>query len=178
MSYTKKKYTDSAVKNLKKAFNYKNDLEIPRLEKVSLNIGFKVADSDSNFLKYIVDQLSKIAGQRAVLSKARKSIATFKLREGMPIGCRVTLRKDKMYEFLDRLVYIALPRVRDFRGLSAKGFNQSSHYSFGIKEHTIFPEIELDKAYKNLGINVNVVTTAKTPKECKALLKELGFPIK
>lgn len=174
----KEKYKNVVVKNLKKLFNYKNDLEVPRIEKISLNIAFKVADADNNFLSYVVDQLSSIAGQKAVLVKAKKSISTFKLRAGMPIGCRVTLRKHKMFEFLDRLIYVALPRIRDFRGLGGKSFNQSGHYNFSIKEHTIFPEIELDKAYKNLGININIVTTAKTPEECKALLKELGFPIK
>jgi len=178
MSFIKEKYKKTAVKNLKKIFGYKNDLEVPRIEKISLNIAFKTADVDSNFLSYVVDQLSLIAGQKAVLVKAKKSISTFKLRAGMPIGCKVTLRKKKMFEFLDRLIYIVLPRVRDFRGLPNRSFNQSGHYNFSIKEHTIFPEIELDKAYKNLGINVNIVTTAKTPKECKALLKEIGFPIK
>jgi len=178
MSFIKDKYKNTVINSLKKAFGYKNDLEIPRIEKVTLNIAFKVADADNNFLSYVVDQLSLIAGQKAVLVKAKKSISTFKLREGMSIACRVTLRKNKMFEFLDRLVYIALPRVRDFRGLPGNSFNQSGHYNFSIKEHTIFPEIELDKAYKNLGININVVTTAKTPKECKALLKEIGFPIK
>lgn len=178
MSYTKERYNKTAKKNLKSKFGYKNDMEIPRLEKVSLNIGFKVTDADSNFLSYVVDQLSLIAGQKAVLTKARKSISTFKLRQGMPIGCKVTLRKNKMYEFLDRLIYIALPRVRDFRGLSAKGFNQSSHYTFGLKDHTVFPEIDLDKVYKTLGMNITVATTAKNKEECKALLNELKFPIK
>jgi large subunit ribosomal protein L5 len=174
----KDKYKNIVASKLKKLFGYKNDLEIPRIEKISLNIAFKTSDADNNFLSYVVDQLSLIAGQKAVLVKAKKSISTFKLREGMPIGCRVTLRRDKMFEFLDRLINIALPRIRDFRGLSGKSFNQSGHYNFSVKEHTIFPEIELDKAYKNLGININIVTTAKTPKECEALLKELGFPIK
>ena len=130
------------------------------------------------YLTYVVDQLSKIAGQKAVLVKAKKSISTFKLREGMSIACRVTLRKDKMYEFLDRLIYIALPRIKDFRGLPSNAFNQSGHYSFGIKEHTIFPEVELDKVYKIFGMDINVITTAKTKEECKTLLRGLNFPIK
>lgn len=177
MSFIKEKYKEVA-KSLKSKFGYKNELEIPRLEKICLNVAFKSADVDSNFLAYVVNQLSLIAGQKAVLVKAKKSIATFKLRQGMSIACRVTLRKDKMYEFLDRLLFIALPRIKDFRGLSGNAFNQSGHYSFGIKEHTIFPEIELDKAYKIFGIDINVVTTAKSKEECKALLSGLLFPIK
>lgn len=177
MSFIKEKYKEVA-KNLKAKFGYKNALETPRLEKVCLNVAFKSADVDNNFLTYVVNQLSAIAGQKAVLVKAKKSISSFKLREGMSIACRVTLRKDKMYEFLDRLLFVALPRVRDFRGLSGNAFNQSGHYSFGIKEHTIFPEVELDKAYKVFGIDINVVTTAKNKEECKALLSGLLFPIK
>ena len=169
MSYLKDLYQTSIRKNLKDKFGFKNELEIPRLEKVSLNIAFKTADADNNFLKYVVEQLSAIAGQKAVLVKARKSVSSFKLREGMPIACKVTLRGDRMFEFLDRLVFIALPKIRDFRGLSAKNFNQSGHYSFGIKEHTIFPEIDLDKAYKILGMNINIVSTAKNVEEAKAL---------
>jgi large subunit ribosomal protein L5 len=177
MSFVKEKYKEVA-KNLKAKFGYKNALEIPRLDKVCLNVAFKSTDVDNNFLTYVVNQLSAIAGQKAVLVKAKKSISTFKLREGMSIACRVTLRKDKMYEFLDRLLFVALPRIKDFRGLSGNAFNQSGHYSFGIKEHTIFPEIELDKAYKVFGIDINVITTAKNKEECKALLSGLMFPIK
>lgn len=177
MSFTKEKYKEVA-KNLKAKFGYKNALETPKLEKVCLNVAFKSTDVDNNFLAYVVQQLSAIAGQKAVLIKAKKSIATFKLREGMSIACRVTLRKDKMYEFLDRLIFIALPRIKDFRGLSGNAFNQSGHYSFGLKEHTIFPEVELDKVYKVFGMDINVVTTAKNKEECKALLSGLMFPIK
>lgn len=178
MSFLKEKYNTQVRKNLQQKFSYKNVMEIPKLEKICLNIAFKTTDADGNFLKYVVDQLSKIAGQKAVLVKSKKSIAGFKLREGMEIACKVTLRANKMYEFLDRLVYIALPRIRDFRGLSGRNFNQSGHYGFGIKDHTIFPEIELDKAYKVLGMHINVVTTAKTNEEAKALLTELQFPLK
>jgi large subunit ribosomal protein L5 len=177
MSYTKEIY-NKIKKELSKELDCKNVMEVPRLSKVILNIGFKVADADNNFLKYVVEQLSLIAGQKAVLTKAKKSIAGFKLREDMPIGCKVTLRGEKMYEFIDRLIYIALPRVRDFRGLSGKNFNQSGHYTFGIKEHNVFPEINLDKAYKNLGLSITVVTTAKKKEGCKLLLKKLNFPIK
>lgn len=178
MSFIKDKYNNEVAKKLKEKFGYKNELEVPRLEKISLNVAFKTTDIDSNFLTYVVNQLSLIAGQKAVLVKARKSISTFKLREGMSIAAKVTLRKDKMYEFLDRLLFIALPRVKDFRGLPGNAFNQSGHYSFGIKEHTIFSEIELDKAYKIFGMDINVVTTAKNKEEAKALLSELYFPIK
>jgi large subunit ribosomal protein L5 len=178
MSYLKELYQTSARDGLKRKFGYKNDFEVPQLKKVSLNIAFKATDADNNFLKYVVEQLSLIAGQKAVLVKAKKSVSSFKLREGMFIACIVTLRGDRMYEFLDRLVYISLPKIRDFRGLSGKSFNQSGHYSFGIKEHTIFPEIDLDKAYKMLGMNVTVVSNAKSAEEMKALLIELKFPIK
>ena len=178
MSHLKDLYQTEIRNNLKKKFGYKNELEIPKLEKVSLNIAFKSTDVDNNFLKYVVDQLSAIAGQKAVLVNARKSVASFKLREGSPIACKVTLRGERMYNFLDKLIYIALPRIKDFRGLSSKTFNQSGHYSFGIKEHTIFPEIDLDKAYKILGMNINIITTAKTVEECKALLLEMKFPLK
>ena len=178
MSHLKELYQTQIKKNLKNKFGYKNELEIPKLEKVSLNIAFKSTDVDNNFLKYVVDQLSAIAGQKAVLVNARKSVASFKLRAGSPIACKVTLRGEKMYNFLDKLIYIALPRIKDFRGLSSKTFNQSGHYSFGIKEHTIFPEIDLDKAYKVLGMNINIITNAKTVDECKALLLEMKFPLK
>ena len=178
MSHLKEIYQTTIKENLKKKFGYKNELEIPRLQKVSLNIAFKSTDVDSNFLKYVVEQLSAIAGQKAVLVNAKKSVASFKLREGSPIACKVTLRGDRMYNFLDKSIYIALPRIKDFRGLSSKTFNQSGHYSFGIKEHTIFPEIDLDKAYKVLGMNINIVTNAKTIDECKALLLEMKFPLK
>lgn len=178
MSFTKDNYKKNVVKALKSKFGYTNDLELPKLEKVCLNVKFKVADADNNFLTYVVNTLGAIAGQKPVLIKAKNSISTFKLREGMPIACKVTLRKDKMYEFLDRLVFIALPRIKDFRGLSGNAFNQSGHYTFGIKDHTIFPEVELDKIYKTFGMDINIVTTAKNKEESKALLINLNFPIK
>jgi large subunit ribosomal protein L5 len=177
MSFVKEKYKEVA-ESLRTKFGYENALEVPKLVKVCLNVAFKSTDVDNNFLVYVVNQLSSIAGQKAVLVKAKKSISTFKLREGTPISCRVTLRKDKMYEFLDRLLFVALPRIKDFRGLSGSAFNQRGHYSFGVKEHTIFPEIELDKAYKVFGMDVNIVTTARNKEECKALLSGLMFPIK
>jgi large subunit ribosomal protein L5 len=174
---TEKTYKDS-IPELKKKFLYTNDLEIPKLKMISLNVGIKAVDSDNKFLSYLSTQVSNIAGQKAVLTKSRKAISTFKLRKDLPIGCRVTLRGKKMYEFFDKLVNIALPRIRDFRGLSAKGFNQSAHYSFGIKEHNIFLEVDLDNIMKIFGMNITIVTTAKTKEESLYLLKKLNLPIK
>ncbi len=177
MSYTKELYKKS-IADLKKQFSYQNDMELPKLAKVSINVGIKAVDSDNKFLSYLSSQVSAIAGQKAVITKSRKSIATFKLRENMGIGCMVTLRGKKMYEFFDRLVYIALPRVRDFRGLSAKGLNQSGHYSFGLKEHNVFLEVDLDNILKVFGMNITIVTDAKTKEESIYLLKKLNLPIK
>jgi large subunit ribosomal protein L5 len=153
-------------------------MAVPRLTSISLNVGIKATDSDNKFLAYLATQVSNIAGQKAVLTKARKAIATFKLRENLAIGCRVTLRGKKMYQFMDRLVNIALPRIRDFRGLSSKGFNQSNHYSFGVKEHNIFLEVDLDNIPKIFGMNITIATTAKTKEEALFLLKKLNLPIK
>ncbi|MDR2778597.1 MAG: 50S ribosomal protein L5 [Rickettsiales bacterium] len=178
MSFLRDLYQSEIRESLKRDFGYRNDFEIPRLEKVSLNVAFKTVDTDNTFLKYIVEQLTAIAGQKAVLVNARKSISSFKLRENMPIACMVTLRGKKMYEFLTRLIYVVLPRIRDFRGLSSKSFNQRGHYSFGIREFTVFPEIDLDKAYKIMGMNIGIVTSAKSVEECKALLLGLNFPLK
>lgn len=174
---TEKLYKDS-IADLKKKFSYKNEMAIPKLKTISLNVGIKATDSDNKYLAYLVTQVSNIAGQKAVLTKARKAIATFKLRENLPIGCRVTLRGKKMYQFLDKLVNIALPRIRDFRGLSSKGFNQSNHYSFGVKEHNIFLEVDLDNIPKLFGMNITIATTAKNKEEALYLLKKLNLPIK
>lgn len=174
---TEKLYKDS-IPDLKKEFSYTNALAIPRLKMVSVNVGIKATDSDNKFLAYLAAQVSNLAGQKAVLTKSRKAISTFKLRKDIPIGCKVTLRGKKMYEFLDRLVNVAIPRIRDFRGLSAKGFNQSNHYSFGIKEHSVFLEVDLDNIPKVFGLNITVATTAKNKKEALFLLKKLNFPIK
>jgi large subunit ribosomal protein L5 len=174
---TEKTYKDS-IADIKGKFSYKNDLAVPRLLSVSVNVGIKAADSDNKFLSYLATQVSNIAGQKAVLTKARKAISTFKLRKDLPIGCRVTLRGKKMHQFLDRLIYIALPRIKDFRGLSSKGFNQSNHYSFGIKEHNVFLEVDLDNIPKVFGLNITISTTAKTKEEALYLLKKLNFPIK
>ena len=177
MSYTKELYKELII-DLKKKFSYQNDMEIPMLKKINISVGIKSADSDNKFLSYLSSQVSAIAGQKAVLTTAKKSIATFKLRENMKVGCMVTLRGKKMYEFFDRLVYISLPRIRDFRGLSSKGFNQSGHYSFGIKEHTSFLEVDLDNVLKVFGMNITIDTSSKTKEESIYLLKRLNLPIK
>jgi large subunit ribosomal protein L5 len=176
-SITEKLYKDS-VPELKSKFSYKNDMAIPKLKMVSINVGIKAVDSDNKLLAYLLNQVSIISGQKAVLTKSRKAISTFKLRKDLPIGCRVTLRGKKMYQFLDKLINIALPRIRDFRGLTSKGFNQSNHYSFGIKEHNIFLEVDLDNIMKIFGMNITVTTNAKSKEEALFLLKKLNFPIK
>ena len=178
MSTLTEKLYNEVKSEIKEKFSLKNDLQVPRITSVSLNVGIKSVDSDTRFLTYLVDTMSNIAGQKAVLTKSRKSIATFKLRENTPIGCKVTLRGKKMYEFLDRLVNISLPRIRDFRGLSAKGFNQSGHYSFGVKDHSIFLEVDLDNIVKNFGMNISVTTTSKDKEQVLYLLQKIKFPIK
>ena len=174
---TEKLYKDS-IDDIRKKFSYTNNLQIPRLKMISLNVGIKATDSDNKFLAYLVSQVSNIAGQKAVLTKSRKAISTFKLRKDLPIGCKVTLRGKKMYQFLDRLTNVALPRIRDFRGLSLRGFNQSAHYSFGIKEHNVFLEVDLDNILKVFGMNITITTSSKTKEETLYLLKKLNFPIK
>ncbi|MBF0467648.1 MAG: 50S ribosomal protein L5 [Desulfamplus sp.] len=163
---------------LQKTFGYQNMMQIPMLEKIVLNIGLGEAIKNVKLLDSAVADLALIAGQKPVITKARKSIAAFKLREGMPIGCMVTLRREKMYDFLEKLVSIALPRVRDFRGISGKAFDGRGNYSLGIKEHIIFPEIDYDKTDSIKGLNVSIVTTAKTDEEGKALLKLFGMPFR
>jgi large subunit ribosomal protein L5 len=174
---TEKLYKE-ALPDIKNKFSYKNNLAAPRLKMVSLNVGIKAVDSDNKLLSYLLNQLSNISGQKAVLTKSKKAISTFKLRKDLPIGCRVTLRGKKMYMFLDKLINIALPRIRDFRGLSSKGFNQSNHYSFGIKEHNIFLEVDLDNIVKVFGMNITIATTAKSKEEALFVLKKINFPIK
>lgn len=176
-SITEKLYKDS-IPELKSKFSYKNDMAIPKIKMVSINVGIKAVDSDNKLLAYLLNQVSTISGQKAVLTKSKKAISTFKLRKDLPIGCRVTLRGKKMYQFLDKLVNIALPRIRDFRGLTSKGFNQSNHYSFGIKEHNIFLEVDLDNIVKIFGMNITIVTNATGKEEALFLLKKLNFPIK
>ena len=171
-------YKNEVINKLKKEFNYKNIMEVPKIEKVVLNMGVGEATQNIKILDSATEELTLIAGQKAVIKRAKKSVATFKLREGMPIACMVTLRKDKMYEFLDKLINIALPRVKDFRGVSKKAFDGRGNYSLGIREHLIFPELEYDKVDKVKGIGVNIVTTAKTDEESKKLLELLGMPFR
>lgn len=172
------RYTNEVVPALKKEFGYKNPMEIPRLEKVVLNVGLGDAVSNAKLIEVVCNEIAAISGQKPVVTKAKKSIASFKLRQGMPIGVMVTLRRDRMFEFLDRLMNVALPRVRDFRGVSPKAFDGKGNYALGIKEHIIFPEIAIDKIEKVYGLNICVVTSAKTDDEARALLKYLGMPFK
>jgi large subunit ribosomal protein L5 len=172
------KYMNEVVPALRKEFEYGNVMQVPRLVKITLNMGIGEASRDVKLLDSAVAELTAISGQKPVITRARRSIATFKLREGMPIGAKVTLRRDRMWEFLDRLLHIALPRVRDFRGLSAKAFDGKGNYSMGVKEQIIFPEIDYDKIDKIKGMNVSVTTTAGNDKEALALLTQLGFPFK
>jgi len=178
MSQLKEFYVKEVVPKLKETFKYKNIMEVPRLEKVVLNMGLGAAIQDVKILDSASAELQLIAGQHPVITRAKKSIAAFKLREGMPIGCMVTLRRIRMYDFFYKLVNIALPRVRDFRGLSGKAFDGRGNYSLGIKEQIIFPEIDYDKIDKIKGLNISVVTSAKTDEEGKELLRLLGMPFK
>ena len=171
-------YRQKAVPALMKRFNYKNIMEVPKLDKIVINMGLGEAISDVKVLDSAANELLAISGQKPVITKARKSIAGFKLREGMSIGCMVTLRKERMYEFFDRLVNVSLPRVKDFRGLSGKSFDGRGNYALGIKEQIIFPEINYDKIDKVRGMNIVVVTSAKSDEEGKALLKYLGMPFR
>ncbi len=171
-------YDETVVPELIKEFGYKNPNQVPHLDKIILNMGLGEAIQNVKVLDFAVDELTSMAGQKAVITKARKSIAAFKLREGMNIGARVTLRGDRMYEFFDRLVSIALPRVRDFRGVSDKAFDGRGNYTMGVREQIIFPEINYDKIDKIRGLNITIVTTAKTDEEGYALLKNLGVPFR
>lgn len=178
MSRLKETYQTDLMPALTKEFSYTSPMEVPRLEKIVLNMGLGEAIQNIKVLDAAMEELTLIAGQRPVVTRARKSIASFKLREGMPIGCMVTLRKAMMYDFFDKLVNVALPRVRDFRGLSDKSLDGRGNFTVGIKEHIIFPEIEYDKIDKIKGLNITIVTTAKTDEEGKALLKMMGMPFK
>lgn len=178
MSQLKEFYNKEAVPKLIETFKYKNVMEVPRLEKVVLNMGLGEAIQNIKLLDSASDELQIIAGQHPVITRAKKSIAAFKLREGMPIGCMVTLRRIRMYDFFYKLVNVALPRVRDFRGISGQAFDGRGNYSLGIKEQIIFPEIEFDKIDKIKGLNISVVTSAKTDEEGKELLRLLGMPLK
>jgi large subunit ribosomal protein L5 len=174
----KKLYRETIRKDLIEQFGYKNPMEVPALDKIVVNMGVGEAVVDSKKVNAALGDLAKIAGQKPAMTRARKSIATFKVREGMPIGGKVTLRRDRMYEFLDRLINVALPRVRDFRGLNGKSFDGSGNFAMGIKEHIIFPEINYDEVEEVWGMDVIVCTTAKTDDEARALLKAFNFPFR
>ena len=178
MSRLKDLYKNQVVAELQKEFGYKNIMEVPRITKITLNMGVGEALGDKKVLENAVADMTAIAGQKPVVTKARKSVASFKVREGWPIGCKVTLRSNRMWEFMDRLIDVALPRVRDFRGINGKSFDGRGNYSMGVKEQIIFPEIDYDKVDKVRGMDVTVCTTAKTNEEGRALLKALQFPFR
>ena len=171
-------YKTSVVPELTKQFGYKSRMEVPRIEKISLNMGVGEAVADKKVMDFAVGDLTKIAGQKPVVTLSRKSIAGFKIRDGYPVGCRVTLRRERMYEFLDRLVSVAIPRIRDFRGVGGKGFDGRGNYNMGVREQIIFPEIEYDKIDALRGMNITITTTAKTDAEAKALLAAFKFHFK
>lgn len=171
-------YRDKVVPELIKKFGYKSIMEVPRIEKITLNMGVGEAVADKKVMEHAVGDMQKIAGQKPVVTRAKKSIAGFKIREDYPIGCKVTLRRTHMYEFLDRLVTVAIPRIRDFRGLSGKSFDGRGNYNMGVKEQIIFPEIEYDKIDALRGMNITITTTAKTDAEARALLQAFKFPLK
>ena len=171
-------YKDSVAPELMKKFGYKSVMEVPRIEKITLNMGVGEAVADKKVMDHAVGDMQKIAGQKPVVTKSKKSIAGFKIRENYPVGCKVTLRRERMYEFLDRLVTVAIPRIRDFRGISGKSFDGRGNYNMGVKEQIIFPEIEYDKIDMLRGMNITITTTAKTDEEAKALLLAFKFPLK
>ncbi len=174
----KEEYNNRIKKTLMEEFGYKNVMQIPKLQKIVISKGVGAAVADKKLIEYAVEELTLISGQKALSTISKKDIATFKLRKGMPIGAKVTLRGDRMYEFLDRLVTASLPRVRDFKGIKATGFDGRGNYNLGIKEQIIFPEIEIDKINKISGMDITFVTSAPTDKEAQSLLKELGLPFK
>lgn len=171
-------YKDKVIPALMEKFGYSSVMEVPRIEKITLNMGVGEATGDRKIMENAVGDMEKIAGQKAIVTKARKSVASFKIRDGWPIGCKVTLRRERMYEFLDRLITIAIPRIRDFRGLNAKSFDGRGNYSMGVKEQIIFPEIDYDKVDALRGMDITITTTAKTDEEGRALLEGFNFPFK
>lgn len=171
-------YKDNVVKKMMDAFNYNSVMEVPRITKITLNMGLGEATSDKKIIEFATGDMAKIAGQKPIVTLAKKSVAGFKIRDGWPIGCKVTLRRERMYEFLDRLVNVSLPRVRDFRGLNPKSFDGRGNYSMGIKEQIIFPEIDYDKIDALRGMDITFTTTAKSDEEAKALLAAFDFPFK
>lgn len=178
MARLKEFYKETVVPQLMQQFGYKTVMQVPRIEKITLNMGVGEAVGDKKVLEFAVGDMTKIAGQKPVVTKARKSIAGFKIRDGYPIGCKVTLRREQMFEFLDRLVSVAIPRIRDFRGVAGKGFDGRGNYNMGVKEQIMFPEIEYDKVDALRGMNITITTTAKTDAEARALLAAFKFPFK
>ncbi|GAB5604502.1 50S ribosomal protein L5 [Sideroxyarcus sp. TK5] len=171
-------YKETVAPQLMKQFGYKSVMEVPRIEKITLNMGVGEAVADKKVMDHAVSDMTKIAGQKPVVTKSKKSIAGFKIRENYPVGCKVTLRRERMYEFMDRLVTVAIPRIRDFRGISGKSFDGRGNYNMGVKEQIIFPEIEYDKIDALRGMNITITTTAKTDEEARALLLAFKFPLK
>lgn len=178
MARLKDFYKDSVVKSMTEQFGYTSVMQVPRIEKITLNMGVGEAVADKKVMENAVGDMEKIAGQKVVVTKAKKSVAAFKIRDDYPVGCKVTLRRERMYEFLDRLVTVAIPRIRDFRGVSAKSFDGRGNYNMGVKEQIIFPEIEYDKIDAIRGMNITITTTAKTDEEAKALLAAFSFPFR
>jgi large subunit ribosomal protein L5 len=178
MARLKDFYKDTVVKGLTEQFGYKSVMEVPRIEKITLNMGVGEAVADKKVMEFAVGDMQKIAGQKPVVTLSRKSIAGFKIRDGYPVGCKVTLRQDRMYEFLDRLITVAMPRIRDFRGISGKSFDGRGNYNMGVREQIIFPEIDYDKVDALRGMNITITTTAKTDEEARALLSAFSFPFR
>ncbi|CAN6132634.1 MAG: 50S ribosomal protein L5 [Methylotenera sp.] len=178
MARLKDYYKDSVVKAMTEQFGYTSVMQVPRIDKITLNMGVGEAVADKKVMEHAVGDMEKIAGQKAIVTKAKKSVAAFKIRDDYPVGCKVTLRRERMYEFLDRLVTVAIPRIRDFRGISAKSFDGRGNYNMGVKEQIIFPEIEYDKIDAIRGMNITITTTAKTDEEAKALLAAFSFPFR
>ncbi len=178
MARLKDYYKDSVVKAMTEQFGYTSVMQVPRIDKITLNMGVGEAVADKKVMEHAVGDMEKIAGQKAIVTKAKKSVAAFKIRDDDPVGCKVTLRRERMYEFLDRLVTVAIPRIRDFRGISAKSFDGRGNYNMGVKEQIIFPEIEYDKIDAIRGMNITITTTAKTDEEAKALLAAFSFPFR
>ncbi len=178
MARLKQFYRDVVVEQLRAQFQYKSPMQVPRITKITLNMGLGEAVADKKVIEHAVSDMALISGQKPVVTRARKSVAGFKIRDGWPIGCKVTLRRERMYEFLDRLISIAIPRIRDFRGLNPRSFDGRGNYSMGIREQIVFPEIDYDKIDALRGMDITITTTAKTDEEARALLKAFNFPLK
>ena len=178
MARLKQFYKDSVIKKMTEQFGYTSVMQVPRIEKITLNMGVGEAVADKKVMENAVGDMEKIAGQKVIVTKAKKSVAAFKIRDDYPVGCKVTLRRERMYEFLDRLVTVAIPRIRDFRGIPGKSFDGRGNYNMGVKEQIIFPEIEYDKIDAIRGMNITITTTAKTDEEAKALLAAFSFPFR